>query len=120
MMILLATLAALFDSTTVEAPPAPTPEASAPAVRLWLSNERRFREGDRVRVQVDADVSGFLLVLNYTPEGRLQVLFPLDPRDDNRIEAGRRYEIRSESNNGAFRAGGDGAGFVYSAVSAEP
>jgi hypothetical protein len=120
MMILLAALSALSVTPAQEAQELASVESSRPPVRLWMSNDRRYREGDRVRVQVDADADGFLLVLNYDPTGRLRVLFPLDPRDDARIEAGRRYEVRSEGINAAFRAGGDGTGFVYTAVAEEP
>jgi hypothetical protein len=120
MMILLAALSALSVPPAQEAQELAGVESSRPAVRLWMSNDRRYREGDRVRIQVDADADGYLLVLNYDPNGRLRVLFPLDPRDDTRIEAGRRYEVRSDGANAAFRAGGDGTGFVYSAVAEEP
>jgi uncharacterized protein DUF4384 len=117
MMIFLAALSALSFS------PAEEPrriEGDRPPVRLWMNNDRRYRDGDRVRLQVDADVDGFLLVLNFDPDGRLRVLFPLDPRDDARVQAGRRYEVRGETYDAAFRAGGDGTGLIYSAVSEEP
>jgi hypothetical protein len=120
MMILLAALSALSAPQALEAQEYARVESSRQPVRLWMSNDRRYREGDRVRIQVDADADGFLLVLNYDPSGRLRVLFPLDPRDDTRIEAGRRYEVRSEGLDAAFRAGGDGTGFVYTAVAEEP
>jgi hypothetical protein len=120
MMILLAALSALSATPVSEAQELASVESSRQPVRLWMSNDRRYREGDRVRIQVDADTDGFLLVLNYDPNGRLRVLFPLDPRDDARIEAGRRYEVRSEGVDAAFRAGGDGTGFVYTAVAEEP
>src|SRR5687768_2429063 len=103
MMILLAALSAFSSSPGGEFPEARRFEGELP-VRLWMSNDRRYRAGDRVRLQVDADVDGFLLVLNLDPDGRLRVLFPLDPRDDTRIQAGRRYEVRSESSDAAFRA----------------
>lgn len=91
-----------------------------PPVRLWMNNDRRFRDGDRVRLQVDADVDGYLLVLNYDTDGRVRVLFPLDPRDDATVHAGRRYEVRSATGSESFRAGGDGTGLIYTAVSPEP
>jgi hypothetical protein len=119
MMILLAALSAFSSSPGGESPEARRLESELP-VRLWMNNDRRYRAGDRVRLQVDADVDGFLLVLNLDPDGRLRVLFPLDPRDDNRIQAGRRYEVRGESSDAAFRAGGDGTGLIYTAVSEEP
>lgn len=120
MMILLATLSALGASTGPVDSSVQAASADRPPVRLWMNNDRRFREGDRVRLQVDADVDGYLLVLNYDPSGRLRILFPLDPRDDARVEAGRRYEVRGQTNDAAFRAGGDGTGLIYTAVSEEP
>ena len=103
------------------ASPASAPPASpAPTVRLWMNNEGRFREGEYVRVQVDAETDGFLLVLHYDPFGRLRVLFPLDPGDDNRVQAGRRYEVRDDGGRYAFRADGDGPGLLYSAISPDP
>jgi uncharacterized protein DUF4384 len=120
MMILLAALSALSTSPSEVAEVAPRPEGERPPVHLWMNSDRRYREGDRVRLQVDADVDGFLLVLHFDPNGRLRILFPLDPRDDSRVQAGRRYEVRSESFDGAFRASGDGTGLIYTAVSEEP
>ena len=120
MTILLAALSALSLQASDGYPEAtPVREGSAP-LSIWMNNDRRYREGDRVRLQVDADVTGFLLVLNYDPSGRLRVLFPFDPRDDTRVTAGRRYEVRADNYDGAFRASGEGAGLVFSAISPEP
>ncbi|MGH2667844.1 MAG: DUF4384 domain-containing protein, partial [bacterium] len=91
-----------------------------PAIELWMSASRRYRERERVRVQVETDVDGYLLVLHYDTDGRTQVLFPLDPGDDDRIVAGRRYEVRSDNARDAFIAGYAGTGLVYAAVAAEP
>jgi len=120
-------LTALFPMLgLVVGPLGPLPDSTvAPAtdrspVRLWMSNDRMFREGDVVRLQVDAEVDGYLLVLNYDPFGRVRVLFPVDPRDDARVRAGRRYEVRDDQGRGAFLADGDGTGLIYSAVGAEP
>src|SRR5688500_2728911 len=88
MMILLAALTALGATQESEAQELARVENTRQPVRLWMSNDRRYREGDRVRIQVDADGDRVLLVLNYAPTGRLRVLFPLDPRDDTRIEPG--------------------------------
>lgn len=75
-------------------------------IRLWMNSDRRYRPGDRVRLQVDAEADGYLLVLNYDTEGRVRVLFPLDPRDDAMVRAGRRYEVRDADAQEAFRAYG--------------
>jgi hypothetical protein len=119
------TLFALLSTLGSGAPLAERPLAEAsvaarPPVRLWMNNDRRFRPGDRVRLQVDADTDGYLLVLNYDTEGRVRVLFPLDPRDDARIQSGRRYEVRDGGSDAAFRASGDGTGMIFTAVSQDP
>lgn len=94
--------------------------ADEPPVRLWLSGDRRFEPGDRARVQVEARDDGFLLVLNYDTDGRVRVLFPLDPRDDGFVRGGRRYEVRDVRSRESFVAGREGAGFVYVALSPDP
>ena len=114
MLTYLAALSALSASTASAAP------TDRPPLQIWMNNDRRFREGERVRLQVDADVDGYLLVLNYDTDGRLRVLFPLDPRDDAVVRAGRRYEVRDDGGAGAFRAAGDGSGLIYSAIAREP
>lgn len=89
-------------------------------IRLWMNSDRRYRPGDRVRLQVDAEADGYLLVLNYDTEGRVRVLFPLDPRDDAMVRAGRRYEVRDANSQEAFRAYGDGTGLIFTALAKEP
>lgn len=120
MIASLAVLAAITSSP----PTTPMPEArvmeAPPPVRLWMNNDRRFREGDQARLQVDADVDGFLLVLHYDTDGRVQVLFPLDPRDDAFVRAGRRYEVRDEAGREAFLVGGEGTGLIYTAIAQDP
>jgi len=106
--------------TAAGSPAASAAPTDRPPVQIWMSNDRRFRAGERVRLQVDAQVDGYLLVLNYDTDGRIRVLFPLDPRDDAAVRAGRRYELRDEGGESAFRAGQDGTGFIYSAVSRDP
>lgn len=114
-MLLLYSLLTAVGSSTASAA-----TTDRPPVQIWMNNDRRFREGERVRLQVDAQVDGYLLVLNYDTDGRIRVLFPLDPRDDAAVRAGRRYELRDEGGESAFRAGQDGAGFIYSAISRDP
>jgi hypothetical protein len=121
MIAFLAVLSALSVSSTPSVPPeARAMESARPPVRLWLNNDRRFREGDQARLQVDADVDGYLLVLHYDTDGRVRVLFPLDPRDDALVRAGRRYEVRDEAGREAFLAGAEGTGLIYTAIAQDP
>src|ERR1041384_1085732 len=120
MISLLAALSVLSPTTAAGLPYAKAVEASDAPVRLWMNSDRLYREGSKVRVQVDSDIEGYLLVLNYDPDGRVRVLFPLDPRDDAAVHAGRRYEVRDDDGGQAFIAGGDGTGLIYAAVAQDP
>ena len=89
-----------------------------PAIEIWLNNDRRFLPGDHAKVQVRTREDGYLLVLHVDPDGHLRVLFPLDPKDDNFVRGGRKYEIRGRGGRESFSAdGGKGTGTVYAAVS---
>jgi uncharacterized protein DUF4384 len=119
MISLLAALSVL-GTAGVDISPAPGTASAGAPVRLWMNRDRVYREGEAVRLQVDTDVDGYLLVLNYDTDGRVRVLFPLDPRDDAQVQAGRRYEARDEDGRQAFMAGGDGTGLIFAAISQEP
>jgi len=95
-------------------------QADDPPVRIQLNHEQ-FRRGDRARVYVETSRDGHLLVLHADPDGRVRVLFPLDPTDDAFFRAGKRREIEGRSGRDAvFVDGEDGMGTVLAAVSADP
>jgi uncharacterized membrane protein YgcG len=92
-----------------------------PAIQIWISNDRRFLPGDRAKVQVRSREDGYLVVLHADPDGHLRVLFPIDPKDDNFVRGGRKYEIRGRGGHESFTADdGKGRGTVYAAVSHDP
>jgi hypothetical protein len=101
--------------------PAPLAAASAddPPIRLWI-NERRFFPGDRAKVQVETEYDGYLIVLHVDPEGRLRVLFPIDPDKDNFVRGDKKYEVRGRGGRETFAGDGKGRGAVYAAVSRDP
>ncbi|MGH7510177.1 MAG: DUF4384 domain-containing protein, partial [Gemmatimonadales bacterium] len=102
----------------------PAPLAAArqddPPIRLWISDDRRFLPGDEAKVQVRTEYDGYLLVLHVDPEGRLRVLFPIDPDKDDFVRGGKKYEVRGRGGREAFEADGRGRGAVYAAVSRDP
>src|SRR5215207_6948666 len=92
-----------------------------PAIQIWISNDRRFVRGEQAKVQVRTREDGYLVVLHTDPDGHLRVLFPIDPRDDNFVRGGRKYEIRGRGGRESFTADdGKGRGTVYAAVSHDP
>ena len=83
-----------------------------PAVRVQLNHDQ-FRSGDNARVYVETARDGYLIVLHADPQGRVRVLFPLDPSDDDFVRGGRRQELRGRSDRDAFQVDDDdGSGTV--------
>jgi len=91
-----------------------------PPVRIDLNHEQ-FTRGDRARVYVETAQDGHLVVLHGDPDGRVRVLFPLDPRDDDFVRGGQRVEIRGRSDRDAFFVDAtDGSGTVVAVLSPDP
>ncbi|NIM52264.1 MAG: DUF4384 domain-containing protein [Gemmatimonadales bacterium] len=92
-----------------------------PPVRVWLSKRHDVERGDRVRAYVRTATDGYLLLLHAEPDGRIRVLFPLDPFEDSFIRGERDYEIEGRGGREAFRVYEEsGAGTVYAAFSRDP
>jgi len=84
-------------------------------------NHDQFTSGDHARVYVQSAQDGHLVVLHADPDGRIRVLFPIDPRDDDFIRGGKRFEVRGRADREAFQVEGDeGSGTVVAAVSPDP
>ena len=100
--------------------PAVAVNADDPPVRVQLNHEQ-FTRGDRARVYVETVQDGHLVVLHADPDGRVRVLFPLDPSDDDFARGGKRFELRGRSDRDAFSVDdGDGAGTVVAIFSPDP
>jgi Domain of unknown function (DUF4384) len=101
----------------------PTPLAGVstddPPIRLSI-NQRTLLPGDRAKVQINTEYDGYLLVLHVDPDGRLRVLFPIDPDKDNFARGGKTYEVRGRGGRETFEADLKGRGTVYAAISHDP
>ncbi len=96
---------------------APEPE---PPVRIALNSDGQYLPGERAKVKIETRDNGYLLVLHFDTEGRLRVLFPVEPNDDNSIRGGHKYEIQGRGGRESFLVGNTGEGLIYSAISADP
>ena len=56
--------------------------AGDPPVRLWLSSHGDYAYGARAKVHARAAQDGYLVVLHADADGRVHVLFPIDPHGD--------------------------------------
>ena len=116
------TLSLLLPAATLAAGPGVVPAARSddPPIKVWLSDDV-FERGDRARVHVKAAEDGYLVVLRADADGRIRVLFPLDPADDNFVRGGKTYEIRGRGRSEAFAVDErEGTGTVVAARSATP
>ena len=92
-----------------------------PAVRIRLNKRDGIDRGDRIRAYARAEDDGYLLVLHADPDGRVRVLFPLDPFDDAYVRGGKEYEVRGRGDRHAFSVyQSSGSGVVYAALFQDP
>ena len=87
-------------------------------VRVRL-NHQQLEVGDRARVYIKTARDGFLVILHADPQGRVRVLFPIDPDADNFVRGGRELELRSRSDREALQTDAEGSGTVLAAFSVD-
>lgn len=122
--MLIATVLASLALPVANPAGAPAAVAGPPAyqpVKVWLSRDRGLRRGERVRVYVRVETDGYLAVLHAEPDGRIRMVFPLDPSDDNFLRGGREYELEARAGREAFTVYEDeGVGTVIAVLSRDP
>lgn len=97
------------------------PVAESPQLRITLNGGGDYRPGERVRVQVESGEDGYLVVFRVDGDGRVRVLFPLDPDLDPFVRGGKRYELRGRGERETFLADDrSGNGLIYAALSRDP
>jgi hypothetical protein len=98
-----------------------TVEADDPPVRISLNSGGYYYQGDRAKVRVQVAEDGYLLVLRADADGRVRVLFPLDPGDDDFVRGGHEFELRGRGDRESFFVDDvRGTGTILAARSATP
>ena len=114
---------ALMVSLLASAPPDPASalRSDDPPIKVSLNQDNYFERGDRARVKVRTAEDGYVVVLRSDAQGRVRVLFPLDPSDDDFVRGGKTLEVRGRGDREAFYIDdGEGSGVVLAARSAAP
>ena len=99
------------------------PDAPEPAVRVTLNSQNVFDPGDRARVHVHVRDDSYLVVLYAAPDGRVRMLYPIYPHDDDFVKAGTDFDVRATEEDATYSFVVDptgGEGMVYAAVSQDP
>src|SRR5213076_96712 len=117
-------LVALLLLHALGAPAAPATArevAAEPPVRVWFNSEGHYELGNRAKVYARAAEDGNLVVLRADAGGHVRVLFPVDPGGDQRVRAGKKYELKGRGDREAFVADDTvGHGTVLAAVAETP
>ncbi len=114
-------LTALLLTTLTLAPTEAIPSAQEPPVKVWLNKKGDIKRGTRVKVYTRVDTDGYLLILHAEADGRIRVLFPLDPFHDNYVRGGQDFEVRGRGDREAFQVyTASGVGTIYAAFSRDP
>ena len=115
---------ALFASTSVGSPanpPAVMRSNDDPPIQVWLNSNNNFVRGEGARVYIRAAKDGYVVVLRADAQGRVRVLFPLDPSNDELVRGDRKFEVVGNGGQEAFTVDeGDGTGVVLAAWSESP
>ncbi len=92
-----------------------------PPITVSLNSGGEYNRGDYAQAQFRANDDGYVLLLQADQNGRIRVLFPLDPGDDNFIRGGKTYKVVGRDSRGSFYLDQAGAsGMVYVAWSKSP
>lgn len=101
---------------------APRQVGYRPRIELWTNHgDAVYTRGQDVRVYFRTDRDAFVTILRVDTDGRVRVLFPRDPWDDNFARGDRDYEIDGYSGRDAFRVDDyPGVGYIFGVAAADP
>lgn len=96
-------------------------EGPPPPITVSLNSGGQYSRGEYAQAQFRASADGYVLLLQADENGRVRVLFPLDPGDDNFIRGGKTYKVVGRDNRGSFYLDQAGSsGMVYAVWSKSP
>ncbi len=120
-------LTTLWLLSVVTAPPgSPTMRPASvdyrPRVEVWTDRgDSPYASGQAVRVHFRADRDAFVTILRVDTDGRVRVLFPSEPWEDNFAGGGRDYEVQGRYDRDAFSIDDyPGVGYLFAVASADP
>jgi len=118
---MLVALLLLHDLGAPAAPATAREVAAEPPVRVWFNSNGDYELGDRAKVYARAAEDGNLIVLRADAGGHVRVLFPVDPAGDQRVRAGKKYELKGRGDREAFVVDDtSGHGTVLAALGGTP
>ena len=101
------------------APQANTPPPERPRVEVWTAQgDAPYTAGQPARVYFQAAQDAYVTILRVDTDGRVRMLFPREPWDDNFARGGRIYEVQGATTSEAFDVDDyPGVGYLFAIVS---
>lgn len=91
-----------------------------PGVRIWTSSGELVRRGERVRVFYRTEQDAFVTIFRVDTDGRMRVLFPLHPFEDNFVRGGRTYTADVVGRDAFVVDDDPGVGYVFAVAADDP
>jgi hypothetical protein len=90
-------------------------------VEVWTNRDELFQPGESARVYFRSDENAYVTVFRVDTDGRVEVLFPTEPWENNYARGGRRYQIDRYRGRHAFIADEyPGQGYLFAVASRDP
>ena len=103
--------------------PVAWPDAAARTrIEVWTNRgDDAYASGQGARVFFRTEADAYVTVLRVDTDGRVLVLFPLEPWEDNFARGGREYEVQGGYGPDAFSIDDyPGVGYIFAVASADP
>lgn len=92
-----------------------------PGIRVWTSGGDLHRRGDRVQLYYRTERDAYVTVFRIDTDGRVQLLFPRYPGDENYGYGGATYSVANHDRSSAFYVEDyPGVGYIFAVASSEP
>ncbi|HEU5262105.1 MAG TPA: DUF4384 domain-containing protein [Gemmatimonadales bacterium] len=122
MLAILPFLSVLTLSGARDFTPPPAVPHYRPRVEVWTDRgDDPYTGGQAVRVHFRTELDAYVTILRVDTDGRVRVLFPREPWEDNFARGGRDYEVFGGFSHQAFYVDDDpGVGYVFGVAAADP
>lgn len=91
-----------------------------PRISVWVNRDDPYQRGDDARVYFKSDRDAYVTVIRIDTDGRMRVLFPIDPWEDNFARGGRTFEVLGRDRDEAFRVDDyPGVGYIFAIASSD-
>ena len=114
-----------FSLLTVSGRP-PTPQPASfyyrPRIEVWTNRgDDPYASGQAARVSFRTEQDAYVTLFRVDTDGRVRVLYPREPWDDNFARGGRDYEVEQRSSRDAFYVDDyPGVGYIFAVAAADP